>query len=164
MAYSTEDDILEVLPQERLIQLTDDVSPVDTIDSAIVTAMIDKADNQINSYLRGKATTIPIDPVPPRVKDWSVTLAVFKLYGRRINLTIPDTLREDKDAVIDELKEIRDGKALIDDAESPSNTASFYQSNGKDFGELFDTNSEGTGCLDQYYNGPAPTTNRNRSS
>lgn len=156
MAYSVKADILEVLPESDLIQLTDDVPPIDTVDDAKVTSAITRADNQINSYLRGKASTIPIVPTPPRVKDWSVTLAIFQLYRRRVNLDIPATIQEDIDQTISELKGVRDGKILIDDPTSPANTASFYKGDGANKGVIFDSNAEGTGCLDQYYDGPVP--------
>ena len=50
--YSVEADIIEVIPSKILAQLTDDVNTVKVIDSAIVIAMIAKADNQINIYIR----------------------------------------------------------------------------------------------------------------
>lgn len=153
MAYSTKSDILEVLPEKDLAELTNDTDGSTVVDS-VVNANIAKADNQINTYLRGKQSTLPLSPVPPRVKDWSVGLAIFNLYKRRVNLEIPDVIRTDHDDIVSELKGVRDQKILIDDSESPANTASYYKGDGANKGTLFDSNSNGTGELDKYYNGP----------
>lgn len=158
MAYSVKADIQEILSDQELIELTDDVAPVDTIDDTKIVAAIDRADNQINTYLRGKASAIPIVPTPPRVKDWSVLLGIQNLYQRRVNLAIPETIEKGIEDVITELKGVRDGKILIDDSTGPSNTASFYKGQGDapiaQKKQQFDSNPDGTGCLDQYYDGP----------
>lgn len=158
MAYSVKADIQEILSDQELIHLTDDVAPVDTIDDDKITAAIKRADNQINTYLRGKASAIPIVPTPPRVTDWSVLLAIQNLYQRRVNLAIPETIEKGVEDVITELKGVRDGKILIDDAAGSSNTASFYKGQGagttSDKPQMFDSRPDGKGVLDGYYNGP----------
>ena len=153
MAYSVKADILVQLPEVRLAQLTNDVDGSTVVDS-VVTAMIAKADNQINSYCRGKSNLPFVVANTPRVKDWSVGLTIWNLYKRRVDLSIPDAIETDHDDIISELKGVRDGKILIDDPESAANTASFYKSNGDDKNVLFTTNKRGNGTLDQYYNGP----------
>lgn len=163
MAYSTQSDIEEILPTADLAELTDDTGN-DVVDVSKVTAAIARADNQINSYLRGKQNSLPLSPVPPRVKDWSTGLAIWQLYRRRVNLEMPEPVRVDHDDIISELKAVRDNKILIDDAESPADTGSYYKTNGEDKIEIFDSKADNSGCLDQYYGGPFPATNRNRSS
>lgn len=153
MAYSDKDDILLQIPEEDLAELTDDTDG-STVDDAIVDAMIAKADNQINSYCRGK-NTLPFDTdETPRVKDWSVSLAIWNLYKRRVDLAMPDAIETDHDDVITELKGVRDQKIHVNDPESPANTGSFYKGEGELKGRTFTSNAAGTGCLDQYYNGP----------
>lgn len=154
MAYSVEADIKEIISDEDLIQLTDDVAPVDTIDSALVSAAIDRADNKINGYLRGKQNPLPLSPVPPLIKDISVSLAVFQLYRRRPNVEIPDPVERDLKMAVKDLEGIRDGKILIADPGSPAQTASFYKGSGAEKGVLLDSNCDGTGSLDPYYQGP----------
>jgi len=155
--YSVKADILEILSLADLIQLTDDVAPVDTVDDPIVVAAITRADNKINSYLRGKHT-VPLTTVPPRVKDWSVTLAIFELYRRRVNLEIPDVLRIDFDEVVKELKMVQAGTLLIDDSTSIANTAGYYKGQGKattsNKSQIWDSKPDGTGQLDEFYDGP----------
>lgn len=153
MAYSTQSDILQVLSQRDLAQLTDD-NDDNYIDKTIVNTQISKADNQIDTYLRGKHD-LPFTTTPPRVTDWSVTLAIFNLYKRRIDLEIPEAIRIDYDNTIQELRDTRENGLLIDDSESSANTASYYKGNGTSKNQLFTSNTDDTGTLDEYYSGPA---------
>lgn len=155
MAYSVKADIIDQLPEKRLAQLTDD-DPVGApaVDDDVVDAMIEKADNQINTYLRGK-NILPIDTAEtPRVKDWSVGLAIFNLYKRRVDLEIPEPVRVDHDDIMTELRAVRDNKILIDDPTSPANTGSIIKGSGSTKSTMFTSNDQGTGTLDQYYDGP----------
>lgn len=152
MAYSTKVDILQVLSQRDLAQLTDDLDN-NSVNTAIVNTAISKADNQIDTYIRGK-NGIPFTTPPPRVVDWSVTLAIFNLYKRRVDLDIPEATRIDYDGVIDELKGVRDGKILLDDSASVANTATFYKGTGSTENQIWESNISGTGNLDSYFNGP----------
>lgn len=155
--YSVKADILEILSLADLIQLTDDVAPVDTVDDPIVVAAISRADTRINTYLRGKHT-VPFSTVPASVRNFSVTLAIFELYRRRVNLEIPDVIRIDFDQVIKDLKLIQGGQLVLDDSTSVANTASFYKGQGKgttsDKPQIWDSKPDGTGQLDEFYNGP----------
>jgi phage gp36-like protein len=153
VAYSTKADILKQLPEADLAQLTNDVDGSTVVD-ATVDAMIAKADNQINTYCRGK-NDIPFNTTEtPRVLDWSVSLAIYNLYKRRVDLSIPDGVETDHDDVIDELKAVRDGKIVVDDPDSVANTGGIYKGSGASQGKIFSSNAQGTGVLDQYYNGP----------
>jgi len=158
VAYSSKSDIQEILPDQDLAELTDDVNDTPVTVDARVDSAITRADNKINSYLRGKHGTLPLNPVPENVKDWSVSLAIWELYRRRVDLEIPEPVREDKKATIEALESVQDGTTHIDTPTAPANTFSFYKGSGSDKGELFDSNKDGTGCLDQYYNGPVPVT------
>ena len=153
MAYSDEAAILEILPSTEVAQLTDD-STGSTIDSAKVSAALTRGFNTINTYLRGKASAIPLSPVPPAVKDWNTILAIFNLYQRRVDLELPETIEKSYDRVIGELKGVRDGKILMDDPIGVGNTAKIYKGSGSDKGVIFDSNAAGTGVLDGYYDGP----------
>lgn len=152
MAYSTKSDVLEVVPADMLAQLTND-SGVNSVVDAVVTAAIAKADNQINSYLRGKSASLPLSPVPARVKDWSVGLAIFNLYSRRINLKIPEYAKTDHDDIISELKGVRDGKILIDDSTSVANLGTIIKTNKTATSVNFNTNTSKNGQLDRFWNG-----------
>ena len=151
MAYSTKVDILQVLSQRKLAQLTDD-NDSNSVDTTIVNTQIRKADNQIDTYIRGK-NGIPFTTPPPRVVDWSVGLAIFNLYKRRVDLEIPEAIRIDHDDILTELEGVRDGKLLLDDAASVANTATFYKGKGSTQNKLWTSNEDGSGNLDDYFNG-----------
>ena len=154
MAYCTQADIELEIPAAEVAQLSDDTNGTST-NSAIVTRAIANADTTINRYLRGKQTVV-FSTVPDSVRHWSVGLSIYNLYKRRIDLTIPDTITEEKEQIIDELKEVRDSEALIDDSTSDNNTANMYVSKGvgsSETKELFGTNSSGTGDLDCFFSG-----------
>ena len=149
--YSVEADIIEVIPSKILAQLTDDVNTVKVIDSAIVIAMIAKADNQINIYIRGQHRVVPLTVVPLRIKDMSVTLARYYLYERRIDQEIPDKMQTSYDLVIDELKLIMKNQLIIDDDSSVGNTAGYYKSNKTADSRIFTQNDSQNGVLDKYF-------------
>lgn len=81
MAYSTQDDILEQLPEADLIGLTDDAG-IGEIDDGVVTRAIADADAMIDAYCQDQYE-IPLSPVPAMVRRISVDLAIYNLLCRR---------------------------------------------------------------------------------
>ena len=148
MAYSVQADILKRIPSEDVAQMTDDVNGT-SINTDNLTEAIALADALINSYLRGKHTT-PLSTVPPLVREWSVTLSIYNLYQRRIDLGIPDNIEVGYDNVIKQLGLVRDNKLMIDDAGSKANTAGYYKSKSTSSTRMFTTNDSQSGVLDQY--------------
>ena len=84
MPYSTVDDIRKIIPEDDLIQLTDDEG-VGVVNEAVLSEAIDQADREIDAYV-GARYHVPLDPVPELIRNLSAQMAVFHLYGRR-NLT-----------------------------------------------------------------------------
>jgi phage gp36-like protein len=108
MAYCTEDDLLKMIPQAELVDLTVDSGEVP--DNLIITEVISKADAEIDSYL-GIKYMVPVSPTPDQVKALSVDLAIYHLYSRR-NLVPPVRQQKYKDAVAF-LKQVAAGQAVI---------------------------------------------------
>lgn len=150
MAYSTQSDIEQRLPAVSLAQLTDDVGG-QTISSAPINRAIADADSTINSFARGKHGTLPFNPVPESVRRWSVSLAILNLYKRRVDLRVPDGVKEDIELVKTELRALRDNKILIDDDDSDANQANMYVLRSKQNQPIFQTTTEKTGRLDRFY-------------
>lgn len=88
MSYSTVEDLKELIPEEMLIQLTDDES-TGSIALSRVTEAIAQADAEINSYCASKYA-VPFLNVPETVKKCSVDLAIYNLYSRRVE-RMPET-------------------------------------------------------------------------
>lgn len=125
MAYCTQSDIQKVLNADILAQLTDDDESHDppVVDSSIVTAAISYADAVINSYLRGKYD-LPLDPLPPMVKDFSVNISIFRLYSRRPNVRIiNESILYIYEDTIAQLKNIQKGLQTLGDDDSVSDTS-----------------------------------------
>jgi phage gp36-like protein len=112
VGYCTKPDILKSISDEVLIQLTDDNS-VGTVDDAKVTGAIEKADSIIDGYC-GKRYAVPFSPVPNLVRDMSVDLAIYNLYGNRQGA--PDYWEKRRDDTIAFLKDVSKGTATIGDA------------------------------------------------
>jgi phage gp36-like protein len=105
MAYCTLADIKKAITEAVLIQLTDD----DNI-GAVITENVNKAiaqaDSTIDAYCRNPA---PFDPVPDKISELSVDIAVYNLYSRS-DLDMPDIRKERKDAAIRFLEKVSEGK------------------------------------------------------
>lgn len=87
MAYCTQDDILNKLPEDDLVGLTDDVGN-GVVDSAVVDSAIADADEEIDAFVSLRYS-LPLSVVPGLLKRISAHLAVCGLYGRRPHLEMP---------------------------------------------------------------------------
>lgn len=119
MPYCAEADIIALELEKRdLISLTDDDGQR-VVDSAKVTAAIERADAEIDKYC-GARYTVPFITVPDLIKGWSCTLAAFFLFRNRKK---PATLVDRYNKVMHDLGEIRDGDLQVPGA-TESATAS----------------------------------------
>lgn len=151
MPYCTVSDIQERIPSGVLAQLTDDTNGA-VVSSSIVSACIEEADANIDLYLRGKHT-VPLSTVPKDVKRWSVRLAIYFLYSRRLDTDMPESVLNDYRLVVGQLKEVRDNDVLIDDVSSVANTAGHYKASSTSSTRIFTTNDQRTGYLDHFSSG-----------
>ncbi|KQC03148.1 MAG: hypothetical protein APR55_07120 [Methanolinea sp. SDB] len=81
MAYCTQADIAEQIPEDELIQLTDD-DDLGVIDASAVERAIADADAEIDGYC-GKRYSVPFAPVPVMIRKCSVDIAIYNLFPRR---------------------------------------------------------------------------------
>ncbi len=79
--YITKTDILEQLPAEFLIQLTDDEG-IGAVNDDRVNAAIEGAEGEADGYLSTRYT-VPLTPVPAVVKKFCADIAVYNLFSRR---------------------------------------------------------------------------------
>ncbi|MBI5232801.1 MAG: DUF1320 domain-containing protein [Deltaproteobacteria bacterium] len=106
--YSTLDDIKKTVPNNDLIQLTDDTSPPTAINQVNVDRAISDADELIGGYLRGRYS-LPLNPVPGLVNTLSADISIYRLYARRIKLKPPDMVLERYKDAIKTLEQIQKG-------------------------------------------------------
>ena len=110
MAYSTIADIELALPEDKLIDLTDDEG-INAVDDTKITQAITGADGEIDGYLAERHTT-PLSTVPTLIKGWSIDIAIYKLYQRRME-EIPDTRDKAYSRAIKKLERISEGKMKL---------------------------------------------------
>jgi len=105
MAYCTESDLLTLIPQKELAELTADSG--DTPDSQVVAEAINLADAEIDAYL-GSRYTLPLSPVPDQVKGLSMDMTLYHLYSRR---SVAPTVRRQKyETALSFLKQVAAGE------------------------------------------------------
>ena len=114
MAYCTESDLLTLIPQRELAELTADSG--DTPDSQVVAEAINLADAEIDAYL-GSRYTLPLTPVPDQVKGLSMDMTLYHLYSRR---SVAPTVRRQKyETALSFLKQVAAGEAVVEGASEP---------------------------------------------
>jgi len=122
MPYSTFVDLTNDIPQETIIQLTNDEErlplseenekgyDLEDEDDPIVKRInkaIEDADKEIDSYLDGNYE-VPLSPVPKRINKLSRTIAKYNLFSRR-TLEMPDNLLSQYRIAIKDLEKIQQG-------------------------------------------------------
>jgi len=109
MAYCTEDDIKKQLPENKLIELTDDDGD-GVVDTGVVDKAIADADAEIDTYLSGRYT-VPLSPAPAIVNKVSVDISIWNLFSRR--QVADEVAKERYRAAVDLLKLIAKGDVSL---------------------------------------------------
>ncbi|KUG22372.1 phage protein [hydrocarbon metagenome] len=102
--YCTLADIKKALPEDLIIQLTDDDN-IGEIITANVMQAIASADAEIDGYCAVKYS-VPFVTVPAVVKALSVEISIYYLYKRR---TVPEKIEKAYDKAVARLKDISRG-------------------------------------------------------
>jgi phage gp36-like protein len=110
MSYCTVDDLRKLIPEDMLIQLTDDEN-AGAVATSRVEEAIRQADAEIDSYLAA-GYAIPLNPVPEIAKKCSVDIAAYNLYSRRVE-EVPATRSERYKNAVGLLKNIAEGTASV---------------------------------------------------
>ena len=112
MSYCTVVDIQNIVPEQDLIELTDDTLPPAMVDQDRVDRAISDAGELIDGSLRGRYT-LPLTPVPGLINTLAVDLAIYRLYSRRIKLTPPEVVGERHKEALKLLEQIRSGRISL---------------------------------------------------
>ncbi len=111
MAYCSPSDILTMISQEELAELTADSG--DLPDTFVVEEVITLADAEIDAYLGGRYE-VPLTPAPPRLKALSVDMAIYHLYSRRS--VVPPVRRDKYEAAVAFLQDVAAGSVGLEGA------------------------------------------------
>lgn len=121
MAYCTLTDLKKLLPEELLIQLTDDEG-AGVVNQGRIDEAIAGADIEIDSYCGVKYTVPFASPVPDLAKKLSIDIAIYNLYSRKVE-EIPSTRAERYKNAIRQLEGIAKGLISIGEATEPTPAA-----------------------------------------
>ncbi|MDO9069325.1 MAG: DUF1320 domain-containing protein [Deltaproteobacteria bacterium] len=107
--YATLDDLKKQLPEDLLINLTDDGGS-GIIDTTVTDAALETADVEIDGYL-GARYDLQLSPVPAIIAKQAVDIAIYNLYARRQGP--PEHWQKRYDNTIRFLERIADGKISL---------------------------------------------------
>lgn len=119
MPYCDVDDLKTRIPEERLIELTDDEG-VGMVNLGRVSEAITKADGTIDSYL-AERYAVPLNPCPVIIKSASEDLAIYNLYTRTQDV-VPESRQKANDNAVKLLEKIAAGKLSLGVADPPEET------------------------------------------
>lgn len=105
-------DIRATVPENDLVQLTDDAMPPVAVNQVNVDRAITDAGELIDGYLRGRYT-LPLSPVPGLINTLAADVAIYRLYARRIKLTPPEGVTERYKNAQKLLEQIQSGKISL---------------------------------------------------
>lgn len=106
-------DLLEQVPERTLIELTNESVGFDEqppVNATVVESCIRYAGELIDAHLRGRYT-LPLTEVPTVLRDIAITLTRYRLYVRRPEGDLPDTVKDDNKEARRQLEAIRDGSS-----------------------------------------------------
>ncbi len=113
MSYTADADLLALMPERTLLQLSADDPLAGEPDWAVVAEARAYADAQIDARLRQRYA-LPLASVPRELKDWALALARRWLYERRPDgPDLPAGVREAAQEALRALDAVRDGKMSL---------------------------------------------------
>ena len=113
--YCSLADLLEQVPERTLIQLTNEELDFDTpaaVKTDVVDGCIRYAEELIDAHLRGRYT-LPLAEIPTVLRDIAITLVRYRLYTRRPEGAVPDTVKDDHKEARRQLEALRDNKLTL---------------------------------------------------
>ncbi len=117
MSYTADADLLTIIPERTLIQLSADDPLAGVPDWAVIAEARAYADGQIDARLRQRYS-LPLSSVPRELRDWALALARRWLYERRPDQDIPAPVVDSAKESLFSLDSVRDGKMSLDSAVS----------------------------------------------
>lgn len=113
-SYATIADMRSRIPEDRLIQLTDDAG-TGAADEGVLTRAIEQADNEIDGYVSAYyKRTDAVLPVPPLLTDIAVRVAYYRLFRHG---SPTEQVEKDYDRAVSQLRDISKGVIKIDRGE-----------------------------------------------
>ena len=112
MPYSTDNDIVDRLGEERVRRLTDDAN-AGSIDSTRLARVREEATQIVDTYIRGRYDLPLPTPAPQLLVQIETDVLAHRLYRRRANVDIPDSVQSGYDEAMDMLKALSSGRIKL---------------------------------------------------
>jgi phage gp36-like protein len=135
MAYSTLTDVKKLIPEETLIQLTDDEG-AGIVNQARIDEAISQADEEIDSYLGNRYDVPIVAPVPGIIKKLSVDMGIYNLYSRRME-EIPKARDDRYRNAIRILEGIAKGTISVGETDEPEGGADQIEASTSEDDRIF---------------------------
>lgn len=110
--YLTPEELLAFMSMKSVAQLTNDDPHAKEPDMGRVEEALRAAGELVDGYLRGRYE-LPLATVPTLLRDVARTIARFKLYERRPESDMPETVMETYKAAVKTLEQIRSGRITL---------------------------------------------------
>lgn len=112
MAYTNLENLINIIPKQELINLTNDTVPASEVNEKKVESAIDYAEEFINSYLRNKYR-LPLKYTPEIIVNIATDIAAYRLYSRRPR-KLPDHIKEGYEEAKSILKKLQKEEQILD--------------------------------------------------
>ena len=137
MDYCTSDDIEIQIGKNSLIQLTNDDSSQQTVDTVVVEEALIYSSTLIDGYLRGKYN-LPLNTRFPLLRVVAIDICIYRLYSRRIYTDMPETISENYKNAIRTLEQLKKGIITLETSESTEvKTSGEYRTNKTELDRIF---------------------------
>ncbi|MBU1564227.1 MAG: DUF1320 domain-containing protein [Proteobacteria bacterium] len=122
--YASLADILEQVPEDVLIALTDDEESGEVVET-VVDRAIANAMALIDAHC-GDRYAVPFNPVPDLVRLYAVDLAAYNLYSRRTHVPMPEVTAERQKQALAFLRLVQKGEASVGIAPATASDGESY--------------------------------------
>ena len=110
--YLDYDNLLAIIPEKELKNLTNDCFPAEFVNMETVNNCAEFAEELINAAVR-KRYILPLKFIPVLIKNLSCDITAYRIYSRRPS-KIPDSIKENYETAKKILDKISSGKLDLD--------------------------------------------------
>ncbi len=124
--YCTVSDLIDLITQERLIELTDDAD-TGAIDQTVVDKAINDAQSEIDPYL--SRYDLPFSVVSPILNKLCADIAIYNLFSRRVLDTMSENINARYKNAIVFLRSVAAGQASLGDLKTDFQQSGYVNEN-----------------------------------
>lgn len=135
--YTSEIELLKRMPENRLIEISQDIK-VNNTDTDKVTAAILDADTLIDSYLAYRYT-VPFTTIPALVSKLSNDISLYNLYATKYDNEMPAEIKNRYEKAINMLISLQKGETILVNITQKSSGANMILSNKTEEDKIYNS-------------------------